>query len=224
MNIPRYLLPVFLFCAWGVTAQAATRYVTDQIKVTLRGGESTGHKIVRMLPSGTPVEVLEVHPKTGYSKVRALGAEGYVLTRQLMDQPAARDRLAEMQKRLDELQQAPDQLTGKLSRLRQEHEALQRRYRDVEQERERLRQELQSLSRTAANAVRIDKERTALRRQVAALTRQSEELRQENRDLQNRTAQNWFLIGAAVVGGGILIGLILPHLRFRRRKTSWDSL
>ena len=59
---------------------------------------------------------------------------------------------------------------------------------------------------------------------VAALTRERENLKQENRDLSNRTTQNWFLIGAGVIIAGIVLGLILPHLRFQRRKTSWGSL
>jgi SH3 domain protein len=50
------------------------------------------------------------------------------------------------------------------------------------------------------------------------------ELQQANRELANQSTQRWFLIGAGVVCGGILIGLILPRLRLRRRKDTWGSL
>ncbi|MGB8144044.1 MAG: hypothetical protein WCF05_02505, partial [Chromatiaceae bacterium] len=62
------------------------------------------------------------------------------------------------------------------------------------------------------------------RTRVAELTRQAAELDQETRDLKLQTNQRWFMIGAGVIGGGILIGLILPNLRFRRRKSSWGAL
>ncbi len=72
--------------------------------------------------------------------------------------------------------------------------------------------------------MRIANERNELRKQVASMTREVEDIKQQNRELENKTAQNWFLIGAGVVVGGIVLGLILPHLRVRRRKSSWGSL
>lgn len=218
----------FLILVLALTAaQAAadTRYVTDQFEITMRRGESTRHRIVRMLPSGTEVEVLGSNRDTGYSRIRiADGTEGYVLTRQLLEQPVARDRIAALEERLAELQQAPDQLAAQLDRLQAEHEALQSRHQALERENTELEQELATIRHASANVVRLTEERSELRKNVADLTRQSAELRQENRDLRNQTHQRWFLIGAGVVAGGILIGLILPHLRFRRRKGSWGSL
>ncbi|MBA1329942.1 membrane protein, partial [Candidatus Endoriftia persephone str. Guaymas] len=87
-----------------------------------------------------------------------------------------------------------------------------------------LNQELQSIQRTASNAIRISNERNDLRKQVADLTRNVADLRQQNRDLSNESNRDWFLIGAAVVIAGILIGLLLPHLRFQRRRNNWGAL
>ena len=75
-----------------------------------------------------------------------------------------------------------------------------------------------------ADAVRIANERNELRNSVRTLTRELEDVKQENRDLHNQTAQNWFMIGAGVIILGIILGLLLPHLRFQRRKSSWGSL
>ena len=77
-------------------ALAETRYVSDRLEITMRSGTSTSHGILRMLRSGTPVEVLETDKKSGYSRIKTRsGKEGWVLTRFLMNGPAARDRLAE---------------------------------------------------------------------------------------------------------------------------------
>ncbi len=206
-------------------AQAATRYVTDQFKINLRSGESSSHRILRGLESGAPVEVLSVNEETGYSKVRAGGdLEGYVLSYQLMDEPSARQRLAAAEARLRELQQEPDKLASKLSVLQQNYTKLEAENAKLAKLRTQLQQELDGIRRTAANAVQIANERSELRKNVINLTRQVEDLKQENRDLGNQTAQNWFLIGAGVVLLGVILGLILPHLRFQRRKNSWGSL
>ncbi|MCW5587790.1 MAG: TIGR04211 family SH3 domain-containing protein, partial [Chromatiales bacterium] len=95
---------------------------------------------------------------------------------------------------------------------------------DLKQSKGQVDQEFAALQRTASNAVRIANERNELRKQVAGLTREVEDVKQQNRELENKTAQNWFVIGAGVVVGGIVLGLILPHLRMRRRKSSWGSL
>ena len=220
----KILLALVLLLTFG-TVQAEKRYVTDQFKITLRSGESSSHKIIKMLPSGTELELLGSNKATGYSSVRTKdGKTGYVLTRQLMKIPSARDRLAKAQERLQELQAEPDALSSRLSRLQGQHQALQQSYATLKSEKERLDKELESIRRTASNAIRISNERNELRKMVAKLTREVEDLKQENRELSNDSNQKWFLIGAAIIILGIILGLILPHLRFQKRKSSWGSL
>ncbi len=220
----RVLLLLLSLCTVG-HALAETRYITDQTEITLRRGESTRHKIIRMLPSGAPVEVLSVNDGTGYARVRTEdGTEGFVLERQLLTEPAARDRLAAMEAKLAELQQAPDQLASQLAELQSAHEQLRIDHEDLQRHREQLEQELATLRHASANVMQITEERAELRKNVADLARQTADLQQENGELRNQTTQRWFLIGAGVLVGGVLIGLILPHLRFRRRKSSWGSL
>jgi len=217
----RSLLLLLCLCGFG-QALAETRYITDIAQIELRKGESTRYRIIRYMTSGEAVRELSANPKTGYSRIRTQdGTTGYVLTRQLQDEPGARDRLATMKARLVELQQAPDQLAMKLSELRSAHEKLTADHEAQGQEKERLEQELTSLKYTSKHASEINQENLDLRKRVAGLTGQVADLRQKNRDLKNKTNQRWFLIGAGVVIGAMLIGLVLPHLRFRRLKSGW---
>jgi SH3 domain protein len=88
-----------------------------------------------------------------------------------------------------------------------------------------LEQQLATIRHASANVLDITNDREQLRLQVADLSRTRADLEQENRDLKNQTNQRWFMIGAGVLVGGVLLGLILPHLRLgRRRKSSWGSL
>jgi SH3 domain protein len=218
-------LLILLLCLCCISqALAETRYVTDKSSITLRKGESTKHKVIRSLPSGEAVQELEIKESSGYSKIQTEdGTTGYVLTRLLQDEPVARDRMAAMEARLAELEQAPDQLAAKLTELQAAHEKIRVDYHELSGEKQRLEQELASIKHASANVVQITEERSELRKNVADLTRHVANLQQENQDLKNQSTQRWFLIGAGVVTGGILIGLVLPHLRLRRRRSSWGS-
>ena len=204
---------------------AETRYVTDVAKITLRTGESTSHRIIRIYPSGTAMEVLANNKESGYSKVKAPnGQVGYMLSNALMKQPSARSQLAALQQEINDLKAAPGQLRKNLAGLQKEHRELQAAHTELQSIKKKQEMELQSIQRTASNAIRISSERNELRQQVASLTRQVADLQQENRDLNSEATRDWFLIGAGVIIAGILIGLILPHLRFQRRRDTWGSL
>jgi SH3 domain protein len=221
--VKKILVLILLLCSAG--ALAKTAYVTDELQITMRSGEGTEYRILRMLPTGERLTVLSTNEQNGYSKVRTqAGAEGYVLTRQLVDQPVARDRLAAAEAEVRSLKAAPGELSSRLAALTEQHSALQKEHEALKQAKTLVDQEYAALQRTASNAVRIANERNELRKQLTSLTREVEDIKQQNRELENKTAQNWFLIGAGVVVGGILLGLILPHLRVRRRKSSWGSL
>ena len=225
MKLPALLLSAVFCLTAAHPLLADTRYVTDQFRITLRSGESASHRIIKMIPTGEALTVLSTNRETGYSRVRTQdGKTGYVLTRQLETQPVARDRLAAMEQRLRELEAAPSELRSRLNSLLEEHETLQQAHKELQEEKRKVDTELTTLQRTSANAVRISNERNELRKRVAALTREVDELKQQNRELENSSARRWFLIGGGVLAGGIVLGLILPNLRVRRKRDSWGSL
>ncbi|MBB1125678.1 TIGR04211 family SH3 domain-containing protein [Thiospirillum jenense] len=205
-------------------AIADTAYVTDLGEFHLRSGASTRHRIMRMLPSGTEVEVIAEDKDNGYTQVRLSdNTIGFILSRYLQEEPAARERLTAIQTRLNELQQEPGQLAAKLSKLEIEHAALKTAYEKTLRRKEQLDRELIEIQRAAANVVDITQERASLQENIALLTGKVGELEQENLVLRNRDQQRWFLIGATVAGGGVVLGLMLPYLRLRRRANSWSN-
>ncbi len=211
--------------AWIPGLQAATQYVTDSLDVALRTGESNRYRIIRMVPSGTPLEVLSANEATEYVRVRTEdGTVGYVLERELQAEPAARTRIAELEARLAELQAEPDAMAAKLAALQAEHARLDADLRSVQGENQRLTQELATIRHASANILEITSDRDRLRIQVGELTRERADLEQSNRDLSHQDTQRWFMIGAGVILVGILIGIFLPRLRFRQRRSSWGSL
>ena len=205
------------------TAFAETRYVSDTLEITMRSGKGTSYGITRMLRSGTPVEVLDVDQKTGYSHVRTKsGKEGWVLSRFLMKGRAARDRLAAAEKSLAELELENRKMETTMAALEEEKSALEKQLSTLDGQGRKVSQELAEIKRTASSALAIDSENKDLKGRVVSLERQLQTLQQENEGLKDRTARDWFMVGAAVVLLGIVVGLIIPRIRWRK-KSSWDT-
>ena len=111
----RTLLSVLLLSI-TLNAQAETRYVSDELEIDMRSGTSNQHRILRMLPSGSALEVLEDDKASGYSRVQtSSGAEGWILSRYLQTSAPASKRLAETEKKLAELELQSRQRMAKLS-------------------------------------------------------------------------------------------------------------
>ena len=114
-------------------------------------------------------------------------------------------------------------MTSQLVALQEEYSALKSTHEEVSQVKQQLEQELAQIRNTAANAVALAEDRDRLRGKVNELTQQLEDLRLRELQLQNHSDKKWFMTGAGVIFVGILLGLILPRLRVRRRRDSWGS-
>ena len=206
------------------TATAETRYVSDRLDIQMRTGKGTKFRILRMLPSGTALEVLKTDKETGYTRVRAPGGvEGWVLTRVLMKGQAARDKLADAEKRLASLELENRKLSSSFHTLKTEKGSADQELGKFDRENRKLSQELDNIRRTASSSLAIDAENRELKSRIVAYERQVQSLQQENSGLKDRTARDWFMVGAGVVVLGMIIGLIIPRIRWRK-KSSWDTL
>lgn len=211
-----------VFLAFELLAQAQTRYVSDRTIVELRRGPSIEYLILRNLEAGTRVEVLEQDAAQGYSRVRVAdqGTEGWILTRYLTAEPIARERLAVAERnltaareRVSELEAENRELTSTLAAVRTELEQARADHGNASRE-------LADIRAAAANVVQIRDDNVRLEQRIAARDREVEQLSVENARLAARTNQNWFIVGAAVLLAGIVIGLVAPTLR-RKRRSDW---
>ncbi len=218
----RYLLFALVVASSAVNAEP-TRYVSDQLIITLRTGASTKNAIIKTLPTGTAVELLETDAETGYSRIRtAEGDEGWVITRYLMDAPSARDQLAVARRAVETSKQKEAELGQTIAQLRKEKSDLNTQQGKLENELKSTVQELNRLRRTSSKAVEIDQERQQLKKYVRTLERDLQALRTENDALSDRSARDWFMVGAGVLLLGILTGAILARMR-KRRRGGWES-
>ena len=217
-------LAALLLAVLAQSVAAQTRYVSDEFEITLRTGPSTANQIIRMLESGTQLEMLEQDPESGYTRVRTLGGtEGWVISRYLMTEPAARDQLAAMRQRLETIRNQSGDLGAQLDDLTRAKQEAEARIRTLEAENKQLEAELAEIRRTASNVLAIDAENNALREQLSTAEVQIAALQQENGELASRRNRDWFIAGAAVLLAGVLVGIIVPRIRWRKRSRWSDS-
>ncbi len=220
----RRIIVFFLLVLAASAADAQARYVSDRLEITLRTGTSTQHSIIRMLASGTRLDVLEVDAPSGYTRVRAAdGTEGWVLSRYLMDRPAAREQLEAATSRVDTLTARVAELTSELELLRGERNTLDAERSGLGAEAEELRAELERIKRVSASAMELDKANRELRTRLAAAEQAGDDLRMEVAELKRNTQRDWFVAGAGVLVLGLVLGLVIPRLRFGRR-SRWGDL
>jgi len=210
-----------LVLALPLLVQAAeTRYVTDHLIITLRSGQGSQYQIIKTLPSGTLLEVLET-TEDGYSRVRTPdGVEGWVLSRYLREDPIARDQLEKARKQLERYRASNGKLRQQLAEVRKQAGELEAERNRLQRENEKLAAELAHLKQVAAKPILLEQQNQELKQQNVSLEKELQLLQQENQVLQNSSQRDWFIAGAGVLLGGMLLGLILPRLRWRR-KSAW---
>ncbi len=199
-------------------------WVTDEFEITMRNGKSTRQSIVRMLPSGTRVERLESDEEAGYSLVRTRsGAQGWVLSRYLRKSPPARVTLPGVQEQLAKSEEERKRIATAMGELRAENTALKRQLGQSETSGADLERELARIQSLSSKTVQIDADNRQLQQALSETEQALEEARAESRRLASRSNREWFVIGALVVMFGILVGLILPRIRWKK-KSSWGEL
>ena len=203
-------------------AHSAPAWVSDQFEITLRTGPSTSNSIQLMVASGTRVEVLETDAEAGYSRVRtSAGTEGWVLSRYLMTQPGARERIAKLTGQVTRTNTEDTSLDSQIAAIRKEHNSARRQISRLENEKSALESELAEIRTAAADVLGVNQQNKNLMNELAAEKMRSETLEQENKKLASQTTRYWFMSGAAVLLVGILLGLWLPSIR-RRRRSGYD--
>ncbi|MGI9205557.1 MAG: TIGR04211 family SH3 domain-containing protein [Woeseiaceae bacterium] len=222
----KILLQAFLLIyglGLSITASAQSAWVSDQFEVMLRTGPSTSNAIQLQVDSGTELEILGEDAEAGYTQVRTRGGtEGWVLTRYLMSEPSAREQLVTLTQQLTDATSDSSGLGSQLSALRGEFDSATRQIRDLEQDKTNLQQQLDDITEKAADTLAIDRQNQNLQQQLTDTEIQVSLLEQENEDLSGQTKRNWFITGALVLFGGVLLGLVLPRMKFQRR-SRYDS-
>lgn len=214
-----FILPYILMFILSFSAQAKTQYVSDSLVITVRTGQGKQFQIIKTLESGTHVKVLET-TDTGYTLIEtADGVEGWVRTQYLAEEPVAAEKLEHSEAKLLKTRTALKALKEKFSTLSKEHKVLSQTQASLSTNEKQLVTELARLNQVAKKPILLDKQNRELQQKNITLEKDLQRLNQENHSLNDRSQREWFIAGALVLFGGIILGLIIPKLRGRKRST-----
>ena len=219
-----FAAPLVCALTLSATAQAETYYVSDQLTITLRTGESTNHQIIRTLKSGTHLNITQTNEESGYSyAILEDGTEGWVLTRFLVTTPVAQDQLADAKARLQKLEKELKAAKTSLGETNKDRDSLGSNVSKLEQQNTNLERELKQIKEISANSLAINEDNQRLNSRIIQLETQIQSLEQENIILQDRSDRDWFIAGTGVILLGMVIGLLAPRVRMRK-KANWNEL
>ncbi|MBW2506300.1 MAG: TIGR04211 family SH3 domain-containing protein [Deltaproteobacteria bacterium] len=226
------ILAAFAVCVSVLPATADTRYVGDELVITLRAGKSSQHKIIKTLKTGTALEVLEEDET--YLKVRIQdGSEGYVLRQYVSSDPPKTQRIAELEKLNSNLQKkyktlettnsdlemqlkAYREKSGQeISNLRVKSTELEKNLEQALTGERMMAEKYDALLAQAENVVEIAAERDRLLQQNEKLQAEAATLAEKNEKLADARMIKWFLAGGGVLFLGWLIGRISRKKRSR---------
>lgn len=226
------LSAIILLASYVIVPAAAadTRYVGDQLIITMRQGKSTKHKILKTLETGTPLEVLE--EDESYFKVRTTdGVEGYVLRQYVSSSPPKTQRIEELemlnnslQKKITSLEESRSNLEMQLKAVQENHDqqysSINTKYTDIEQNLEQalnneriMAEKYDTLLSQAENVVEIAAERDQLLQENKRLGADVAALQQKTDKLDDSRMIKWFLAG----GGVLLLGWMLGKISRKKR-------
>lgn len=208
-------LGIVLMC-FSANGFAETMYVTDLLKLTLRSGPSTEHKILSVIESGQQVEVLE--PGEDWSLVRmANGKEGHVLTRYLVPEPTHNVRLEQLQTKHKALMQQAATLLEENTHFRDESKELKSTLDGNEKALKKMSTDYDKLKAGSAEYIELKEKHKTVSGQLAEQTQRADALDEELRAIEINQYIKWFLAGSGVLLVGFIVGF---SARRQRRRPS----
>lgn len=209
----------------AATASARTMYATDTFEIVVRSEKQiVGRNIIKVLPSGTPLEVRDMDDVWAAVRLED-GRTGYVEKKHLIDREPYKITAERLQNEVGQQRDRLAPLTQQLATLRDEHQRLQQAHgmagaqlQDISQKYEALRQDA-----TTANYLEIKTQYTDLQRTQAEAQQQLAAVSEAYAALKSSTRIGWFLSGAGVILTGWLLGMASERWRVRRRRSTGSS-
>ncbi|MGI8739414.1 MAG: TIGR04211 family SH3 domain-containing protein [Gammaproteobacteria bacterium] len=218
----RGLVATLWLLALSLPAGAQTTlYISDEFQAAVREEPREDSRIVTLVASGTPVEVLQKGVR-GFTLVRAQGSEGWVRMEDLMHVPSGRARLAAAEKRFEDREAALKQSRQDVRQLHARVEDLQRRNSQLTRSAGALDATLNALRKRTARPRATQADNQRLERALRTERETVRALMDENDALKVQALRDWFVTGVAVTLGSVLLGVVIARIPWRRRQ-GWGA-
>ena len=207
-------LCLLLFSCVAANAWSETMYIKTIVKITLRTGPGTDHKIIKMIQSGQKVEVLDAGKD--WSRIEVAGGQiGWVLTNLLTSEKPqpfiSGDQ--ETEGKIDEGQQLD--LLNENKTLIAENQRLTLKLSESQSALETVEATFEAYKKGSEDYEKLKSEHKKATTLLREQTEKAENLESVISDFQFQHNIWWFLTGAGVLIVGFIIGLSVRRQRRR---------
>lgn len=200
-----------------------SHYISDRVEVPLRRGAGAEYRIERMLPTGTPIKILETTGSWSRVELRINNRDwsGWVHQVAIENEPPSRIQLAEQRERNSQLLERFRQLEAEHATLREQYSTDKQELETIKQAHFELNNAFEELKLISGNAVDMDQRNQEMRQMVSDLESQNIIMREQIAKAEDTVKRQWFLTGAGVLLLGLLLG---RFFRIPKRRGSWDNI
>ncbi|NAX35071.1 TIGR04211 family SH3 domain-containing protein, partial [Vibrio sp. V29_P1S30P107] len=175
------------------------RYIADKLFTYMHSGPSNQYRIIGSIDAGEKIKLLNTNKETGYSQVvDSRGRDGWVESRFVTRDISMAVRLPLLEKELKEVK-------SQLANARQ----------NADSEKAGLIDSLDARNKQIAD---LEKSYGEISQQLTASQAEVRELRAKLDTQKEDLLLKYFMYGGGVAGGGLLFGLLLPHIIPRRKR------
>lgn len=210
---------------YTASSYAEYRWIKDTLYVPLRSGMGNSFRILdKGLVSGTRLDLIEIveTQRDTWARVKTdNGVEGWVRAQYLIDTPTAAKQLISANRKIKKLQQQNSDLQNNLGDKQSTSKQLEAQLQDAESEVARLSKELQELKQISADSIALYTNHQKLMKNHQLVQTELDVVKTDNERLRNSNDHQFFLSGAGAVLLGVILALVVPRLRTRKRYSEW---
>lgn len=194
-------LTLLALSATAVSHAEETRYVSDELNTWVRSGPGDNYRLVGTVNAGEEVTLLQSDANYGQIKDSS-GRTAWIPLKELNTTPSLRTRVPDLENQVKTL-------TDKLNNI---DTTWNQRTADMQQ---KVAQSDSVINGLKEENQKLKNELIVAQKKVSAANLQLD-------DKQRTIIMQWFMYGGGVLGIGLLLGLVLPHMtQSRKRKDRW---
>ena len=213
LTIKTVFFVLFTVALAAAAAQAQTRYVTEDLTITLRTGPGSDRKIIAMIPSGDAVEIVSSGDE--WSQVRYSDKEGYVLTRYLTDRLPPAIALAQLQRKYDDLSTRHKQAQEQLDQISNQNKTLNSELSQTQSDLGKLNKAHETLKSESTEFLKLKARYEKAVKEMKSAKDKYEEIDSAFNKLANNQLNKGLLYGGGLVFLGLVLGFVLKRPKRR---------
>tara|TARA_B100000795_G_scaffold148282_1_gene111103 strand:+ start:434 stop:1084 length:651 start_codon:yes stop_codon:yes gene_type:complete len=215
MNKYKAFALTFILLTFKVSAESFV-YITDQLDIPIRSDQNFGNNIIRLLPSGTELSLLQ-STEDGWAQIQFDDTIGWIKSFYLSSDPPAREELKKLSRTYNANKLLISKLTSEKEVLENELLLLKQKNTDLAIQSSKSQAEKEHIEQIYQDALKLEHENEKHIQEKLQL-RAELQLADNNTQIQKDTSsRNWFIVGAIVLFFGMIIGFIVPGILNRKR-------